>query len=102
MKTIFEPHPVSPERKRELRSKGYTVLDAAFAPKGYEYPEKTPTPSVKATTEPAVEPTAEPANDGLDDLDAEQLHALAKERGIKVVHNAGADKVREALRGVEV
>lgn len=93
MKTIFEPHPVSPERKRELRGKGYTILDAAFAPKGYEYPEKTSTPS--------VEPTAEPVNDGLDDLDAEQLHALAKERGIKVVHNAGADKVREALRGVE-
>lgn len=37
------------------------------------------------------------AND-LDDLDAEALHALAKERGVKVHHKAGADKVRKALR----
>lgn len=36
--------------------------------------------------------------DGLDDMDKAQLHALAKERGIKIHHNAGADKVREALR----
>lgn len=36
--------------------------------------------------------------DGLDDLEAEQLHALAKERGVKVHHAAGADKIRAALR----
>lgn len=34
----------------------------------------------------------------LDDMDAEALHALAKERGVKVHHAAGADKVRKALR----
>lgn len=39
-----------------------------------------------------------PAGDDLDDLDAEQLHALAKERGVKVHHASGAEKVREALR----
>lgn len=39
-----------------------------------------------------------PAGDGLDSLDKEQLHALAKERGVKVHHLAGADKVRAALR----
>lgn len=37
----------------------------------------------------------------LDALDADQLHALAKERGVKVHANAGADKVREALRDAE-
>lgn len=36
--------------------------------------------------------------DGLDELDADALHALAKERGVKVHHKAGAEKVREALR----
>lgn len=36
--------------------------------------------------------------DGLDDLDRDQLHTLAKERGVKVHHMAGADKVRAALR----
>lgn len=34
----------------------------------------------------------------LENLDKDQLHALAKERGVKVHYNAGADKVREALR----
>lgn len=33
----------------------------------------------------------------LDDMDAEALHALAKERGVKVHHLAGARKVRQAL-----
>lgn len=36
--------------------------------------------------------------DGLDELDAEALHALSRERGVKVHHKAGADKVRAALR----
>lgn len=36
--------------------------------------------------------------DGLDELDRASLHELAKERGVKVHHMAGADKVREALR----
>ena len=43
-----------------------------------------------------VEPPADA--DGLDALDKDELHALAKERGVKVHHMAGADKVRAALR----
>lgn len=39
------------------------------------------------------------ASDGLDALDRDQLHELAKERGIQVHHRAGADTVRAALRG---
>lgn len=31
-KIIYEPHPVSPERKAELRQEGYTILDAVYAP----------------------------------------------------------------------
>lgn len=34
----------------------------------------------------------------LDALDADALHAMAKDRGVKVHHKAGADKVRAALR----
>lgn len=34
----------------------------------------------------------------LDSMGLEQLHALAKERGVKVHHKAGADKVRAAIR----
>lgn len=54
-----------------------------------------------AGIDPANQPpsaTQLPVNDGLDELDAEQLHVLAKERGVKVHHKAGADKVRAALR----
>jgi len=48
--------------------------------------------------QPAVVPDL-PSNDGLEGLDAERLHALARERGVRVHHKAGADKVRAALRG---
>lgn len=39
MTIIYERHPVTPARKAALRAKGYTIIDAAFAPEGYEYPE---------------------------------------------------------------
>lgn len=29
---IYEPHPVSAERKAELQAKGYRIIDARFAP----------------------------------------------------------------------
>ncbi|MGI3168402.1 hypothetical protein ACRARG_04570 [Pseudooceanicola sp. C21-150M6] len=36
MKIIYEPHPVSPERKAELRAQGFKIIDARFAPDGEE------------------------------------------------------------------
>lgn len=36
-KIIYEPHPVSPERKRELKQQGYRIIDAVFAPQGEIY-----------------------------------------------------------------
>lgn len=36
--------------------------------------------------------------DSLDGLTVEELHVLAKERGVEVHHRAGADKVKAALR----
>lgn len=38
-------------------------------------------------------------DDGLDGLEVEELRALARERGVKVHHAAGAGKIRAALRG---
>lgn len=32
MQIIYEPHPVSPERKAELRAAGFKIIDARFAP----------------------------------------------------------------------
>jgi hypothetical protein len=37
----------------------------------------------------------------IDAMDKDQLHALAKERGVKVHHMAGAEKLRTALRNAE-
>ncbi|AMR77675.1 hypothetical protein [Cupriavidus nantongensis] len=34
----YEPHPVSPQRKAELRAMGVQVVDAVFKPEGYENP----------------------------------------------------------------
>ncbi|WP_336235740.1 hypothetical protein [Achromobacter dolens] len=53
-----------------------------------------------AAASPAVvvAPVAENKDVDLDALDGEELHALARERGVKVHHKAGADKVRAALR----
>lgn len=40
------------------------------------------------------------AGDGLDEMSKEDLHALAKSRGLTLHHMLGADKVRAALREV--
>lgn len=31
-KVIYEPHPVSPERKAELRAQGFKIIDKVFEP----------------------------------------------------------------------
>ncbi len=114
MKVIYQKHSVTPEQKVELRSQGFKIIDAAFAPAGYEHPftrreqaEEQAKAELEAKSTERVEAeklASDAANanttlgDGLDELNAEQLHALAKERGVSVHHKAGADKVREALR----
>ena len=35
---IYEPHPVTPERKAELRAQGYKIIDAQFAPEELSKP----------------------------------------------------------------
>lgn len=36
MKIAYEPHPVTPERKRELREQGFKIMDVRFAPEGHK------------------------------------------------------------------
>lgn len=38
MKIAYEPHPVSPERKAELRAQGFKIIDAKFAPESEPLP----------------------------------------------------------------
>ena len=37
-KVWYEPHPLTPERKAELRERGFQIIDAIFMPEGYENP----------------------------------------------------------------
>lgn len=40
-KIIYEPHPVSAERKAELRGQGYKILDAVFKPEEEQTGKRT-------------------------------------------------------------
>ena len=40
MKITYEQHPVSTERKAELRAEGYKILDVRFKPAAVEEPEQ--------------------------------------------------------------
>jgi hypothetical protein len=53
MNIHYEPHPVTPERKAELRARGLIILDAVFAPEGYSDGLQTET---KTETPPARHP----------------------------------------------
>lgn len=58
-KVIYEPHPVSEERKRELKGKGYKILDAAFKPDNFENDEFDETDALEAIHELNQELAAE-------------------------------------------
>lgn len=49
---VYEPHPVSPERKAELLSQGVQIVDAIYAPPGAAHeviePEDDATGEVQA------------------------------------------------------
>lgn len=36
MEIHYEPHPVTPERKAELRAQGFKIVDVRFAPEGWD------------------------------------------------------------------
>jgi hypothetical protein len=45
----YEPHPVSPERKAELRAKGLKILDAVFRPADHVQADEQSEGAKKAT-----------------------------------------------------
>ena len=77
-----------PKRQAELLAKlghgTYQTRDMAFQP--------TINKPMQAASAPAD------LGDGLDAMEREDLHALAKERGLTLHHMLGAEKVRAALR----
>lgn len=65
-KIIYEPHPVTPERKQELLEKGYTIIDARF---------KLVDAQSGKTAEQPQQQVAHDANDAYPDMTNEQLRA---------------------------
>lgn len=50
----YEPHPITPARKAELREQGYVVRDAAFAPPAAEAPAQAAKPATVAELKAAL------------------------------------------------
>lgn len=78
-KIIYERHPVTAERKADLRRKGYKIIDVSFAPADYENPE--PIKVAKPSDKPS--------------LDA--LKKALDEKGIKYDGRAGAAALQKLL-----
>lgn len=91
-KIVYEKHPVSPERKAELRQKGYKIIDARFAPDGYEHPEPTKeakgSKAGKATVEKKAAEEAE--------LKA-KLQATLTEKGMQFSPEASLEDLQKLL-----
>lgn len=55
MEIIYEPHPVSPERKNELRKQGLKIIDAQFNPDGPKGAKPEPqTPKTREALDAAL------------------------------------------------
>lgn len=52
----YEPHPVSRERRAELRAQGLTILDAQFAPEGWRPAVAPPESQAEPESTDAAEP----------------------------------------------
>lgn len=55
----YEPHPVTPERKAELRAMGKRIVDARFAPAGWK-PDAIQTEETQTETPPPVKRRGRP------------------------------------------
>ena len=75
----YEPHPVSPERKREITSQGFRIIDAVFDPARIEHPKPDPV--------------------AVDEMQRADLVAALKERGLSPVGRL-AD-MRERLKAAQ-
>lgn len=91
-KVIYEKHPVSPERKAELRQKGYKIIDARFAPEGYEHPEPLKEAKGSKTGKSAAEKKA--AEEA--ELKA-KLQAALNENGVQFSPEASAEDLQKLL-----
>ncbi|QJQ21397.1 hypothetical protein HG549_16175 [Pseudomonas sp. SK] len=89
---IYERHPVSAERKNYLRRKGYKIIDAKFAPEGYEHPEPIKEGKASKASKSAAEKKAvEEA-----ELKA-KLQAALTDKGIQFAPDASLEDLQKLL-----
>ena len=79
-KVVYEKHPVTAERKAELRQKGYKIIDAQFAPDDYEHPEP-----IKKGDRPSK------------GMNVDQIKAALTEKGIEFDASANKPVLAELL-----
>jgi hypothetical protein len=74
----YEPHPVTPARKRELVAAGFKIVDLKHAPPGWQVPQ-TAAAAIHVTppAEHATAPSAQPVND-VDPIDSEAAREAAR------------------------
>lgn len=95
-KVVYEQHPVSAERKAELRQKGYKIIDAKFAPEGYEHPEPIKAAKGgKGANSAAGKKAAEEA-----ELKA-KLQSALNEKGVQFSPDASAEDLQKLLDGAK-
>lgn len=91
-KIVYEQHPVSAERKAELRQKGYKIIDARFAPDGYEHPEPVKeakgSKAGKSAAEKKAAEEAEPKT---------KLQAGLTEKGVQFGADASLEDLQKLL-----
>lgn len=58
MQIIYEPHPVSPERKAELRKQGFKIVDIKFKPLGHDVAVGADADALQAQAEAEAEAEA--------------------------------------------
>jgi len=85
MQIHYEPHPVSRERKAELRAQGLKIIDARFAP---------------AEVAPDPEPAVPTCTADIDNLGKADLREWLGIHGITPGGRTGAEKMREQLKQV--
>lgn len=117
MKIIYEPHPVTPKRKAELRAQGFKIIDARFKPAGAVEPEtgsadingdgKVSIAEIRnALTAKGIEFDPKTKKAELQALleQAEQIEALKvqlAEKGIEPPADATLETLQQLLEGAE-
>lgn len=102
-KIWYEPHPVTPARKAELRGRGYQIIDAAFAPAGHENPPdvdahglRTDGPTIAEFVDAGYPAGSYPPNDYASRSTPEEIEAaIAGQTGLAALDAREAEPVVE-------